>query len=139
MALNRWVGMGRLTAQPEQKQTTTGKAVVSFTVAIDRNSKGQNGEKQTDFLNCVAWEKTAEMICRYFGKGSMICVEGSVQTRSWTAQDGSKRYTTEIVVERVHFTGEKSSAPTEQNLGNPYAAPTAPQFEEVRDDDDLPF
>lgn len=135
MALNRFIGMGRIVAQPELKQTTTGKSVVTFTVAIDRNSNGQSGEKQTDFLNCTAWEKTAEFISRYFSKGNMICVEGSIQTRSWTAQDGSKRYVTEVVTDRVHFTGERTNAPTEQYQGNA----TAPRFEKVADDDGIPF
>lgn len=146
MALNNFVGMGRITAQPELKQTTTGKNVVSFSIAIDRNYKSQNGEKVTDFLNCVAYEKTAEMVTRYFGKGSMICVEGSVQTRSWQAQDGTKRNTTEIIVERVHFTGEKANAPAEQisapaaQVSAPtFAAPSVPKFETVQNDADLPF
>ncbi len=138
MALNRFIGMGRITAHPELKTTTTGKSVITFTIAIDRNVKAQNGEKETDFLNCVAWNKTAEFVSRYFGKGSMICVEGSVQTRSYSAQDGSKRYVTEIVADSVHFTGEKSNAPTTENSAPQYAQNTPPQFEEIKDDD-LPF
>lgn len=149
MALNNFVGMGRITAQPEQKQTTTGKSVVAFSIAIDRNYKTQDGQKVTDFLNCVAYEKTAEMITRYFNKGSMICVEGSVQTRSWQSQDGTKRHTTEIIVDRVHFTGEKAtdtagqnSAPTAQPAAPAvpaFAAPSVPKFETAQKDDDLPF
>ena len=135
MALNHWVGMGRLTARPEQRSTTSGKTVISFSIAVDRNSK--NGEKQVDFIQCVAWEKTAEHICRWFDKGSMICVEGGLQTRSWVAQDGSKRSTTEIIVDRAHFTGERSNAATGQNSGD--AGYSAPRFEEVNNDDDLPF
>lgn len=135
MALNHWVGMGRLTARPEQRSTTSGKTVISFSVAVDRNSK----EKQVDFIPCVAWEKTAEHICRFFDKGRMICVEGTLQTRSWTAQDGSKRSTMEVLVDRAHFTGEKANAATGQNSGDTgYSEQSAPSFEELRDDD-LPF
>lgn len=133
MALNRFIGMGRITATPELKATPSGTNVVTFSIAVDRNYKGQNGEKQTDFLNVVAWKQTAEHIVKWFGKGSMICVEGSVQTRSFTTQSGEKRYVTEIVADSVHFTGEKSNTPVGENNG------TTGGYEVLPDDGDLPF
>ena len=133
MALNRFIGMGRITTTPELKATPSGTNVVTFSIAIDRNYKGQNGEKQTDFLNVVAWKQTAEHIVKWFNKGSMICVEGSVQTRSYTTQSGEKRYVTEIVADSVHFTGEKTNAPTGENNG------TTSNYEVLPEDGDLPF
>lgn len=136
--LNKWIGMGRLTAAPELKTTPSGTSVATFTVAVERDFKGQNGEKQTDFLNVVAWGKTGEFASRFFDKGNMICVEGSVQTRTYNAQDGTKRYVTEIIASNVYFTGEKKEAAT-----TPYAQPTAPQdakdYVQLEDDEDLPF
>ena len=133
MALNKFIGMGRITATPELKATPNGTNVVTFSIAVDRNYKGQNGEKQTDFLNVVAWKQTAEHIVKWFGKGSMICVEGSLQTRSFTTQSGEKRYVTEIVADSVHFTGEKANAPVGENNG------TTGGYEVLGDEDSLPF
>ena len=133
MALNRFIGMGRITAPVELKQTPNGTSVATFTIAVDRDFKGQNGETQTDFLNIVAWKHTGEFVSRYFGKGSLICIEGSVQTRNYTTQNGEKRYVTEIVADRAYFTGEKKENET-------YTAPTAtPQYEPIDDEMDLPF
>ena len=134
MALNKWIGMGRICNDLELKQTTTGKVVVSFKIAIDRGTKDK---KETDFISIVAWENNASFISRYFAKGNLICIEGRLQTRSYTAQDGSTRNVTEVVVESANFTGEKSNAVTDQNPA--FAAPSAPKFEEVSNDDDLPF
>lgn len=105
--LNKWIGMGRLTAKPELKTTPGGKSVVSFTLAIDRNYKSQNGEQEADFPQCVAWDKTAEFISRYFDKGNLISIVGAIQTRSYVAQDGSKRFVTEVKVDEAYFTGER--------------------------------
>ena len=140
--LNHWIGMGRVVSTPELKSTQSGVSVTSFTVAIDRDYKGQDGNKQTDWINVVAWRQTAEFVSRYFQKGSMICVEGAINTRSYTAQDGSKRTVTEVIADRVHFTGEKANAP--QNGSNapanaPQYANAAQQFEEINSEDDLPF
>ncbi len=134
MALNKWIGMGRITAPIELKTTPNGVSVATFSIAVDRDYKGQNGEKQTDFFNIVAWRNTAEFVSRYFGKGSLILVEGSLQTRTYTAQDGSKRYVTEIVADSVHFTGEKRETGAQQ----PVAADT-PNYEPIESDDELPF
>lgn len=130
--LNHWIGMGRLTADPEKVVTPNNVSVARFTIAIDRAYTGQNGEKQTDFLDIVAWRNTADFVAKYFTKGSMICVEGGVQKRSYE-KDGQKRYITEIVAERVHFAGEKK----EQN-NTPLGTPDG--FQEMNiDESDLPF
>lgn len=137
MALNRFVGMGRITATPELKQTVTGTSVVSFTIAIDRNSQE---EKATDFINCVAWRQTAEFICRYFPKGKMICVEGSIQVRTYKTQSGETRTATEVVVDRAHFAGDKAAETPKNNAT--YATSIsldAASFEELALDTDLPF
>ena len=134
MALNKWIGMGRITAPIELKTTQSGTSVATFTIAVDRDYKGQNGEKQTDFINIVAWRSTAEFVSRYFGKGNLICVVGSLQTRSYDAQDGSKRYVTEIAAESVHFTGEKK----ENSAQQPVQGDTA-NFQPIENDEELPF
>lgn len=139
MGLNKVIEMGRITADPELKSTPSGKSVASFTIAVD-DGKDAQGNKITDFFDCVAWEKTAEMVCKYFGKGRLIGIEGKLKNRSWTTQEGQKRTKTEIQVERVHFTGEKANEATEQNSGYVgYSAPSAPKFEEIKNDYDLPF
>lgn len=104
--MNKAILLGRLTKDPEIKYTQSGKAVASFTLAIDRR-KGANGEKQADFISCVAWEKLAEIIGNYCVKGQQIAVEGRIQSRSYDAQDGSKRYVTEVIVQNMNFCGKK--------------------------------
>ena len=123
--MNRVILMGRLTADPELRQTPQGTAVTSFTIAVDRRIKTENGQ-QADFITCVAWRKTAEFICRYFQKGRMIAIEGQLQSRSWDAQDGKRQYATEVIVDNVSFTGEKPQ--TENTDGFTYLP-----------DDDTPF
>ena len=105
--MNKAILLGRLTKAPEIKYTQSGKAVASFTLAIDRR-KGANGEKQADFVSCVAWEKTAETIGNYCSRGQQIVVEGRIQSRSYEAEDGSKRYVTEVVVQNMYFCGRRS-------------------------------
>lgn len=131
MALNKWIGMGRITAPIELKNTPNGVSVATFTVAIDRDF----GDKQTDFINIVAWRQTAEFASKYFTKGSMICVEGSIQVRSYTTQSGEKRYATEVVADRVHFTGEKKDASTQPKFAS---MEEDNGYEEI-EDADLPF
>ena len=142
--LNKVILMGRLTADPELKNTPNGVAVTTFSLAVERNYAGKGAERQTDFFNCVAWRGTAEFICRYFGKGKMIAVEGMLQTRSYEDKNGNKRHVTEVMAEQVHFTGD-TGASKEQYPATP--TPTAPiafnsgsaeDFQEI-DDDDLPF
>ena len=108
--LNRVIIMGRLTADPELRQTQSGVATCRFTVAVDRRA-GQNGEKQADFITVVAWRQTAEFVCRYFSKGRMICVEGNLRTSTYqnkTYPDVT-HYVTEVYADNVSFTGEKAA------------------------------
>lgn len=98
--------MGRITQDLEVRQTPSGVSVVTFSVAVDRSYSGQNGERQTDFITCVAWRQTAEFIGRYFGKGRMIAVEGQLRTRTYDDKNGTKHYVTEVYVDNASFTGE---------------------------------
>lgn len=109
--INRIVLMGRITHDLELRQTPSGNVVVAFSIAVERNFKDQNGEYQTDFINCVAWNKTAEHICRYFSKGRMIALEGNLRTRTYDDKNGTKRYVTEVFVDSVSFTGERVDSP----------------------------
>lgn len=137
MALNKWVGMGRLTADPELRATPSGTSVATFIMAVERNFKGQDGQRQTDFINCIAWRQQAEFVKRYFSKGNMICVVGGLQTRSYTAQDGTKRFVTEVCAEEIQFTGEKSNTSQNANTGETVAS--AIDYEEIGSEEDLPF
>ena len=107
--LNRVILMGRITQELELKQTPSGVSVLSFSVAVERRYSKQDEEKQTDFINCVAWRQQAEFISKYFGKGRMIAIEGSLRTRNYDDKNGVKHYVTEVFVDSVSFTGEKSS------------------------------
>lgn len=115
MSLNKWIGMGRLTSDPEFRQTQNGTAVCRFTVASNRNYKGQNGEQQADFINCVAWRNTAEFVNRYFKKGSMIIVEGSLQNNNYTDSNGVKHYSMVVNAENVQFGESKTASQNAQN------------------------
>lgn len=108
--INAVVIMGRLTATPEIKRTQNGIEVTSFTVAVQRSFADANGEKQTDFINVVAWRKTAEFVCKYFQKGQMIALQGSIQTRKYEDKDGNKRTAVEIVANDISFCGEKKES-----------------------------
>ena len=108
--LNHIVIMGRLTRDPELRRTGTGIAVASFSVAVDRDFGGRDGgEKETDFIDCVAWRQTGEFVSKYFTKGSMIVVSGRLQIRSWNDKDGNKRRTAEVVADNVYFGESKRS------------------------------
>ena len=107
MALNRVIILGRITHDLEIRQTTSGTACLTFTVAVDRNFKNQNGEHDTDFITCVAWKEKAELIGKYFGRGRMIALEGNLRTRTYEDKNGSKHYVTEAFVDSASFTGEK--------------------------------
>ena len=163
--LNKVFIMGRLTRDPELRRTQTGTAVASFTLAVDRDFKDKStGERTTDFIDVVAWRQTGEFVSRYFTKGRMAVVEGRLQMRDWTAKDGNKRRSAEVVADNVYFgdskrdaesagsfssgyTGGYNAAPMGGNSG--YSAPAhsgygAPagvdQFAELSDDDgELPF
>jgi len=137
--------MGRLTADPELRQTPSGVSVTRFTVAVDRGYVKAGEERKADFINVVAWRQTAEFVSRYFQKGSMIAVQGSIQTGSYE-KDGVKRYTLEISADNVSFCGSKSETGTSGAPSNnvPTAAPSfsngnVDDFAAMADDDDLPF
>ena len=132
--LNKVILAGRMTADPELKSTQSGISVTSFSLAVDRKV-AKESDKKTDFITVIAWRQTAEFITRYFHKGSPICVSGTIQTRSWEDQHGNKRYATEVVADEANFVESKSTA--DQNSAAPAAV--APQFEELSDDEDLPF
>lgn len=151
--LNRVILMGRLTADPELKQTPNGISVVSFSLAVDRNFAGKGAERQTDFINCVAWRQTAEFISRYFAKGRMMAVEGSLQVRNYVDKNENKRQAVEVVVDQAYFADSKNAAPSSSPAPSyqsaaPAYAPVAPiafnagsveDFQEIDDEDDLPF
>ena len=127
--MNHFVGIGRLTRDPNVKYTQSGKAYASFTLAIDRRKSG-DGNQQADFISCVAWEKTAEVISQYVSKGQKIAVEGRIQTRSYE-KDGRKNYVTEVVVQSMEFCDSKGGGASTTN-GGAYAGTPVP-------DDDIPF
>lgn len=145
--MNKAILAGRFTDDPELRKTQSGVSVCSFTVAVNRRFAESNGERRADFINCVAWRQTAEFICNYFAKGRMIGLVGSIQTRSWTDNEGRKRSATEVVVDEAYFTESKASEHRAQQQGAPYQS--APQiFDQHPDgadfmpgvlDDDLPF
>ena len=108
--LNRIVLMGRMTRDPELRRTNSGAAVTSFTLAVDRDFKGQNGEKETDFIDVTCWRNTAEFVSKYFTKGRMAVVEGRLQIRDWTDKDGGKRRTAEVVADSVYFGDSQKEA-----------------------------
>lgn len=138
--------MGRLTYEPELRSTQSGISVLSFQIAVDRNYQAQGQERQADFIDCVAWRQTADFISRYFHKGSMIAVEGSIQTRNYTDKNGNNRKAVEVIANNVSFCGSKAETGTgapAQAFNEPapsYASASNSDFEEiVDDDDDLPF
>ena len=133
--LNVAIIMGRLTADPELRTTASGVAVTTFSVAVDRRFQRQGEEKQTDFINVVAWRQTAEFVSRYFHKGSMIAVRGSIQQRNYEDKNGNKRTATEIIAEEVLFGGSKSTGKAEEKP----AESEQGGFEEVDGENDLPF
>lgn len=158
MALNKFICMGRLVADPELRKTQAGKSTTSFTIAIDRNYKDEQGNRPSDFVKIVAWDKTAELVCGYFKKGRMIAITAEFRTNNWTDQQGNKRYDYYFEAREVSFCGDSqpaantgaapSAVPTQplsyspqQNTPNAYYPPSgapAPQFEVVSDDE-LPF
>ena len=140
---------GRLTADPELKQTPNGIQLVTFSIAVNRRYRSNdNNQQATDFFNVTAWRQTAEFVARYFKKGSSIFVVGSLQNRTWTDQQGAKRYATDIVADEVNFVdsrGDGSTAapytPDAYASAPAFSTPAgvAPNFEEIKTDDDLPF
>ena len=129
--LNHIVLMGRLCADPELRRTNSGTPVTSFTLAVDRNFKSQNGEKEADFVPVIAWRNTAEFVSKNFTKGRMAVVDGRLQMRNWTDKDGNKRTTAEVVAENVYFGDTKREDSRSQ---------AEPEYAEIQEEDgDLPF
>lgn len=149
--LNRVILMGRLTADPEHKQTPNGVSVTSFSVAVDRNFADKDGKRNADFINIVAWRQTADFICKYFSKGRMIAIEGSIQTRNYEDKQGNKRTAFEVVADQVYFADSKTgndkpaastNFPTPESFNEPQKGSSfsVGDFEEIdTDDSDLPF
>ena len=143
-SFNKVILIGNLTADPELRQTPNGIPVTSFSIAVSRRFSSKNAEnaQQADFINVVAWRSTAEFITKYFQKGKSILIVGSLQSRSWTDQNGQKRYATEVVADEAQFVEKKSDggAPVPGAAPAPYgASPKDVAFEEMSTDDDLPF
>lgn len=136
-SLNKVILIGRLTADPELKQTGNGVAVTSFTLAVDRKYN-KDTEKKADFITIVAWRQSAEFICKYFRKGSAIIVLGELQTRSWDDSNGKKRFTTEVVASEVSFAESKKNPETNAPTAANFDAYAQANFEAV-EDVDLPF
>lgn len=135
--LNHIAIMGRLTRDPELRHTGSGVAVASFTVAVDRDfGKNENGEKEVDFIDCVAWRSTAEFVSKYLSKGRVAVVSGKLQIRNWTDKDGNKRRNAEVIADNVYFGDSKNSNANADS----YTAP-ANDFALIDGDDDvsLPF
>ena len=147
--LNHIVLMGRLTRDPELRRTQSGVAVVSFSLAVDRDFQSRDGgEKQTDFIDIVAWRNTAEFVSKYFTKGRMAVVSGRLQIRDWTDREGGKRRSAEVVADNVYFGDSKRDGAAPAPGGSSYDRPSygnydAPaisaDFSEAEDDGELPF
>ena len=151
--LNRIILMGRLTRDPELRRTGSGTAVTSFSLAVDRDFNSQSGEKETDFIDIVAWRNTAEFVSKYFTKGRMAVVEGRLQIRDWTDKDGGKRRSAEVVADNVYFGDSKRDGGDNSGYNSGYAPAPASRsaapsnfsaggsdFAEIGEDDgELPF
>ena len=149
--LNKAILMGRLTRDPELRYTNSNTPVVTFSIAVDRNYSGNNGERQTDFIDIVAWRKTAEFVSQWFTKGQMIVVVGSIQSRRWQDKNGNNRTSIEVVADEVQFGESKrsresgKSSPSNnggypQNSGYMKNPAVDPDFSEITDDDEeVPF
>ena len=135
--LNKVVIMGRLTKNPELRRTGSGTAVTSFSLACDRDFKSKSGDKDTDFIEVVAWKNTAEFVSKYFSKGRMAVVEGRLQIRDWTDKAGNKRITAEIVADNVYFADSKRDSDSAYNARE---YEKNPDFAEIIEDDgEIPF
>ena len=146
--INKWIGMGRLTADPELKQTQSGVSTCTVNVAVQRDYADGSGEKQTDFIGVVAWRQTAEFICKYFRKGSMIAVVGELRTRTYNDKNHPdvKHYVTEVYADKVSFCGGKNESGGNNDPAPAQTAPQAPaqvpnldDFEQIGNGSDLPF
>lgn len=148
-SFNKVILIGNLTADPELKTTQNGVSVTSFSIGVQRRFASRNGDnanqQTSDFINIVCWRSTAEFVTKYFSKGKSILICGSLQSRSWTDSNGTKRYTTEVVADEVSFVDKKTDGATPASVAAagapaPYSAnPKDVPFEVMSDDDDLPF
>jgi len=146
--LNQVALMGRLTADPELRHTPSNISVTTFTIAVNRSYVKQGGERQTDFIDIVAWRNTADFICKYFKKGQMMAVEGCIQTRTYTDKEGKNRKAFEILANNVYFTESRNpnaASPEHERTEEPalpetsYASGNNDDFAVITGDDDLPF
>ena len=143
--MNKIILIGRLTADPALKYTPSGTAVVTFTLAVNRRFANQSGEREADFINCQAWQKTAEFVANYFKKGQQMALEGRLQVRSYDGNDGQKRWVTEVVAEQIEFVGSKNGS-NSNSTGSTTGGSGAGSSSELGwgqdvpfDDNDLPF
>ena len=134
--LNKIILMGRLTRDPELRRTQSGTAVASFTIAVDRDYRAASGEKETDFIDIVAWRSTAEFVSKYFAKGRMAVVEGRLQIRDWKDKDGVKRRTAEVVADNVYFGDSRRSGAESPAVPEPGGDQ---ELTEEEEDGELPF
>ena len=150
IGFNKVILIGNLTQDPELKQTSNGTSVCSFSIAVNRRfTKADQGQQSVDFINIVTWRERAEFVSKYFKKGKPILICGQLQTRTWTDQQGNKRYATEVVADEVSFVesraasegnGASSASYAPEAYGAPgYKSSSAPEFEEISGDDSLPF
>ena len=140
--LNKIIIMGRLTIDPELRRTGSGTAVTSFSMACDRDFKSQSGDKETDFIEVVAWKNTAEFVSKYFSKGRMAVVEGRLQIRDWTDKDGGKRRSAEVVADNVYFADSKRSESNDNQKENfnALSGRLSDDFVPISDEDgEIPF
>lgn len=139
--LNRSILQGRLCADPELKQTASGTSVCSFRIAVERNFPDRDGNRKADFMDIVAWKGTAEFLCKHFFKGSMILLEGFIQTRKYEDRNGNQRTSVEVVAEHVYFCeGKRKEQPAAQDAETSYSQGQQVDFQEVDgDSEDLPF
>ena len=137
-SFNKVILIGNMTADPELKKTPSGVSVASFSIAVNRRFTKQDGQQQTDFINIVAWRQTAEFVARYFNKGKPILICGQLQTRSWTDQNGQKRYTTEVVADEAAFVENKGTSTDAGEPAPSYRGNDA-GYEDLSSDEELPF
>ena len=142
--MNKVILVGNLARDPELRHTPAGVSVARFTVAVNRNYTAKDGQQQADFINCIAWRQQAEFLCKYFQKGSGIQLCGSIQTRSWDGQDGTRHFATEVIADEIQFNGPKQQ--NEQTQGTAPIPGMSPNdiltddYDDVTsDEDDLPF
>ena len=134
-SFNKVILIGNMTADLELKQTATGISVCSFSIAVNRRfNKADQGQQNVDFINIVTWRQQAEFVSRYFKKGNPILVCGQLQTRTWTDNQGQKRYATEVIVDEANFVDSKT-----EDEAPSYRPQSEPRFEEIKNDDNLPF